>query len=105
LIVSDEGYGSNEYIETTKPIVVVTGPGPGSGKLATALSNLYHDYKKGKDAGYAKFETFPIWDLPIDHLVNIAYEAATADLGDVNMIDPYHLKAYGLGSGELQPAI
>ncbi len=96
LIVSDEGYGSNEYIETTKPIVVVTGPGPGSGKLATALSNLYHDYKKGKNAGYAKFETFPIWDLPIDHLVNIAYEAATADLGDVNMIDPYHLKAYGL---------
>lgn len=96
LIVSDKGYGSNEYIETTKPIVVITGPGPGSGKLATALSNLYHDYKKGKNAGYAKFETFPIWDLPIDHLVNIAYEAATADLGDVNMIDPYHLKAYGV---------
>ncbi|MEA5046844.1 MAG: DUF1846 domain-containing protein [Petrimonas sp.] len=96
LIVSDEGYGANEYIETTKPIVVVTGPGPGSGKLATALSNLYHDYKKGKNAGYAKFETFPIWDLPINHMVNIAYEAATADLGDVNMIDPYHLKAYGV---------
>ena len=96
LIVSDEGYGSNEYIETTRPIVVVTGPGPGSGKLATALSNLYHDYKKGKSAGYAKFETFPIWDLPLDHMVNIAYEAATADLGDVNMIDPYHLKAYGV---------
>lgn len=94
LIVSDEGYGSNEYIETTRPIVVLTGPGPGSGKLATALSNLYHDYRKGKNAGYAKFETFPIWDLPIDHTVNIAYEAATADLGDVNMIDPYHLKAY-----------
>lgn len=95
LIVSDEGYGANAYIETTKPIVVVTGPGPGSGKLATALSNLYHDYKKGKAAGYAKFETFPIWDLPLNHLVNIAYEAATADLCDVNMIDTYHLKAYG----------
>lgn len=96
LIVSDEGYGSNEYIETKRPIVVVTGPGPGSGKLATALSNLYHDFKKGKKAGYAKFETFPIWDLPINHMVNIAYEAATTDLGDVNMIDPYHLKAYGV---------
>ncbi|MGI6048493.1 MAG: DUF1846 domain-containing protein, partial [Petrimonas sp.] len=96
LIVSDEGYGSNQYIETTKPIVVITGPGPGSGKLATTLSNLYHDYKKGKNAGYAKFETFPIWDLPIDHMVNIAYEAATTDLGDMNMIDPYHLKAYGV---------
>ncbi len=94
LIVSDEGYGSNAYIETTKPIVVVTGPGPGSGKLATALSNLYHDYKKGVNSGYAKFETFPIWDLPKDHNVNIAYEAATADLGDECMIDPYHLAAY-----------
>lgn len=96
LIVSDDGYGANPYIETTRPIVVVTGPGPGSGKLATALSNLYHEYKKGRNAGYAKFETFPIWDLPLNHLVNIAYEAATADLGDVNMIDPYHLKAYGV---------
>ena len=96
LIVSDEGYGANQYIETTRPIVVVTGPGPGSGKLATALSNLYHDFKKGKNAGYAKFETFPIWDLPLDHMVNIAYEAATSDLGDINMIDPFHLKAYGV---------
>lgn len=96
LIVSDEGYGSNSYIKTTKPIVVITGPGPGSGKLATALSNLYHDFKRGVNSGYAKFETFPIWDLPIDHKVNIAYEAATADLGDVNSIDPYHLQAYGI---------
>lgn len=94
LIVSDEGYGANPYIETTKPIVVITGPGPGSGKLATALSNLYHDYKRGKSSGYAKFETFPIWDLPLNHNVNIAYEAATADLGDENKIDPYHLSAY-----------
>ena len=95
LIVSDEGYGANAYIETHKPIVVVTGPGPGSGKLATALGNLYHEYRKGDKAGYAKFETFPVWDLPLDHLVNTAYEAATADLHDVNMIDSYHLKAYG----------
>ncbi len=95
-IVSDAGYGANEYIQTTRPIVVVTGPGPGSGKLATCLCNLYHEYKQGKKAGYAKFETFPIWDLPVDHPVNIAYEAATADLHDVNMIDTHHLKAYGI---------
>jgi uncharacterized protein (UPF0371 family) len=93
-IVSDEGYGANEYIETTKSIVVVTGPGPGSGKLATCLCNLYHEYKQGIKAGYAKFETFPIWDLPRDHMVNIAYEAATVDLRDEVMIDPYHLKIY-----------
>ena len=96
LIVSDKGYGANPYIETTRPIVVVTGPGPGSGKLATALSNLYHEYKKGVKAGYAKFETFPIWDLPLNHKVNIAYEAATADLRDENMIDTHHLVAYGV---------
>lgn len=95
-IVSDEGYGANEYIKTTKPIIVLTGPGPGSGKLATALCNMYHDYKKGVKAGYAKFETFPIWDLPLDHMVNVAYEAATADLRDRNMIDKYHLEAYGI---------
>ncbi|MFV0391843.1 MAG: DUF1846 domain-containing protein [Paludibacteraceae bacterium] len=95
-IVSDTGYGKNEYIQTTRPIVVVTGPGPGSGKLATCLGNLYHDYRRGIKAGYAKFETFPIWDLPLDHLVNIAYEAATADLRDRNMIDEHHLKAYGI---------
>ena len=94
-IVSDEGYGSNEYIVTTRPIVVVTGPGPGSGKLATCLCNLYHEYKKGIKAGYAKFETFPAWDLPLNHLVNIAYESATADLKDVNMVDTHHLEAYG----------
>lgn len=93
-IVSDKGYGANEYIKTTKPIVIVTGPGPGSGKLATCLCNLYHDYKNGIKAGYAKFETFPIWDIPIDHKVNIAYEAATADLRDEVMIDEHHLKAY-----------
>ncbi len=95
-IVSDEGYGANEYIKTEKPIVVVTGPGPGSGKLATCLCNLYHEYKRGVKAGYAKFETFPIWDLPLNHKVNIAYEAATADLRDRNMIDSYHLAAYGV---------
>ena len=95
LIVSDEGYGKNEYIETTRPLVVVTAPGPGSGKMATCLSQLYHEYKRGVKAGYAKFETFPIWNLPLDHPVNLAYEAATADLDDVNMIDPYHLAAYG----------
>ena len=95
-IVSDEGYGKNEYISTTKPIIVVTGPGPGSGKLATCLNNLYHDYKNGSKAGYAKFETFPIWDLPLNHMVNVAYESATADLRDRNMIDPYHLKTYGI---------
>ena len=95
VIVSDEGYGANPYIETSKPLVVVTAPGPGSGKLATCLSQLYHEYKRGVRAGYAKFETFPIWNLPLRHPVNVAYEAATADLGDVNMIDPYHLEAYG----------
>ncbi len=97
-IVSDQGYGANEYITTEKPIVIVTGPGPGSGKLGTCLSNLYHDYKKGFKAGYAKFETFPIWDLPIDHKVNIAYEAATVDLGDVVMIDQDHLDAYNVSA-------
>lgn len=96
LIVSDQGYGANEYIKTTKPIVIVTGPGPGSGKLATCLCNLYHEYKKGVKAGYAKFETFPIWDLPIDHKVNVAYEAATVDLKDEVLIDTYHLKAYNI---------
>ncbi|MBU0672293.1 MAG: DUF1846 domain-containing protein [Candidatus Margulisbacteria bacterium] len=94
LIVSDEGYGANEYIKTKKPIVVVTGPGPGSGKLATCLSQLYHDHKQGIKSGYAKFETFPIWNLPLKHPVNIAYEAATADIKDFNMIDPFHLEAY-----------
>ena len=95
LIVSDEGYGKNEYIETTRPLVVVTAPGPGSGKMATCLSQLYHEYKRGICAGYAKFETFPIWNIPLKHPVNLAYEAATADLNDVNMIDPFHLEAYG----------
>ncbi|MFW6290153.1 MAG: DUF1846 domain-containing protein [Mariniphaga sp.] len=94
LIVSDQGYGANPYIETTKPIVVVTGPGPGSGKLATCLSNIYHEYRHGKQAGYAKFETFPIWDLPVDHKVNVAYEAATVDLDDKVLIDTHHLNAY-----------
>lgn len=96
LIVSDEGYGKNQYIETTKPLVVVTAPGPGSGKMATCLSQLYHEHKRGIKAGYAKFETFPIWNLPLKHPVNLAYEAATADLNDVNMIDPFHLEAYGV---------
>ena len=96
LIVSEEGYGANPYIVTTKPIVVVTGPGPGSGKLATALSQLYHERKRGVRAGYAKFETFPIWNLPLKHPVNIAYEAATADLYDVNVIDSHHLDAYNI---------
>jgi uncharacterized protein (UPF0371 family) len=95
LIVSDEGYGANAYIETTKPLVVVTGPGPGSGKLATCLSQLYHEHKRGRHAGYSKFETFPIWNIPLHHPVNVAYEAATADLRDVNLIDPFHLEAYG----------
>jgi len=95
LIVSDEGYGANTYIETKRPLVVVTGPGPGSGKLGTCLSQLYHAYKRGVRAGYAKFETFPIWNLPLKHPVNVAYEAATADLRDVNLIDPFHLEAYG----------
>ena len=95
LIVSDEGFGRNEYIETTRGLVVVTAPGPGSGKMATCLSQLYHEHKRGVSAGYAKFETFPIWNLPLKHPVNLAYEAATADLDDVNMIDPFHLEAYG----------
>ena len=94
-VVSDEGYGKNEYIETTRELVVVTAPGPGSGKLATCMSQLYHEHKRGMKAGYAKFETFPIWNLPLNHPVNLAYEAATADLKDVNMIDPFHLEAYG----------
>ncbi|MBN1641480.1 MAG: DUF1846 domain-containing protein [Anaerolineae bacterium] len=93
-VVSSEGYGANEYIETQRPIVVVTGPGPGSGKLATCLSQLYHEYRRGREASYAKFETFPIWNLPLKHEVNVAYEAATADLRDVNMIDHFHLEAY-----------
>ena len=93
-IVSDEGYGANEYIETERPLVVVTGPGPGSGKLATCLSQLYHHHQRRMEAGYAKFETFPIWNLPLKHPVNVAYEAATADLGDINVIDPFHLEAY-----------
>ena len=94
LIVSDEGYGANEYIKTDKPLVIVTGPGPGSGKLATSLSQVYHEYKRGIFAGYAKFETFPIWNLPLKHPVNVAYEAATADIRDFNLIDPFHLEAY-----------
>jgi len=95
-IVSDEGYGRNDYIETERPLVVITAPGPGSGKMATCLSQLYHENKRGIKAGYAKFETFPIWNLPLKHPVNMAYEAATADLQDVNMIDPFHLEAYGV---------
>ncbi len=94
-IVSDEGYGANTYIETTKPLVIVTGPGPGSGKLATCLTQMYHEYKQGIKAGYAKFETFPIWNIPLKHPVNVAYEAATADLKDFNLIDPFHLDYYG----------
>ena len=96
LIVSDEGYGKNDYVETSHPLVVVTAPGPGSGKMAVCLSQLYHEHKRGVKAGYAKFETFPIWNLPLQHPVNLAYEAATADLNDVNMIDPFHLAAYGV---------
>ena len=95
-IVSDEGYGKNDYIETTQPLVIITAPGPGSGKMATCLSQLYHENKRGIKAGYAKFETFPIWNIPLKHPVNLAYEAATADLNDVNMIDPFHLEAYGV---------
>ncbi|MFH1224001.1 MAG: DUF1846 domain-containing protein [Pseudomonadota bacterium] len=95
LVVSDQGYGANDYIETKKPLVVVTGPGPGSGKLATCLSQYYHDHKRGIKSGYAKFETFPIWNIPLKHPVNVAYEAATADLADFNLIDPFHLEAYG----------
>ncbi len=96
MIVSDDGYGANSYIETKKKLVVVTGPGPGSGKLATCLSELYYEYKKGVNAGYAKLETFPVWNLPISHPLNMAYEAATADLNDVNMIDSFHLEKYGV---------
>ena len=95
LIVSDDGYGKNDYVKTTRPLVIVTAPGPGSGKMATCLSQLYHENKRGIKAGYAKFETFPIWNIPLKHPVNLAYEAATADLNDVNMIDPFHLEAYG----------
>ena len=95
LIDSDEGFGRNDYIETTRPLVIVTAPGPGSGKMAVCLSQLYNEHKRGVEAGYAKFETFPVWSLPLKHPVNIAYEAATADLNDVNMIDPFHLEAYG----------
>jgi uncharacterized protein (UPF0371 family) len=95
LIVSDAGYGANEYIETEKPLVIVTGPGPGSGKMATCLSQLYHDYRRGHKSGFAKFETFPIWNLPLKHPVNVAYEAATADIQDFNLVDPFHLEAYG----------
>ena len=96
LVISEEGFGKNEYIETERSLVVVTAPGPGSGKMATCLSQLYHEHKRGISAGYAKFETFPIWNLPLKHPVNLAYEAATADLDDVNMIDPFHLEAYGV---------
>jgi uncharacterized protein (UPF0371 family) len=94
-ILSEDGFGKNDYIETTRPLVVVTAPGPGSGKMATCLSQMYHDHKRGIRAGYAKYETFPIWNLPLKHAVNVAYEAATSDLDDVNMIDPFHLEAYG----------
>ena len=96
LVVSENGYGKNDYIETTRPLVVVTAPGPGSGKMSVCLSQLYHEHKRGIRAGYSKFETFPVWNLPLDHPVNLAYEAATADLNDLNMIDPFHLKAYGV---------
>ena len=95
LIDSDEGFGKNDYVETTRPLVIVTAPGPGSGKMAVCLSQLYNEHKRGITAGYAKFETFPVWNLPLKHPVNIAYEAATADLMDVNMIDPFHLETYG----------
>jgi uncharacterized protein (UPF0371 family) len=97
-IVSEDGYGANEYVEVTRPLVVVTGPGPGSGKLATCLNQMYHDHIRGTRSGFAKFETFPIWDLPLNHPVNVAYEAATADLGDVNLIDPFHMEAYGVAA-------
>ena len=96
LIISENGFGKNDYIETSRPLVVITAPGPGSGKMATCLSQLYHEHKRGIRAGYAKFETFPIWNIPLKHPVNLAYEAATADLNDVNMIDPFHLEAYGV---------
>jgi uncharacterized protein (UPF0371 family) len=97
-IVSEEGFGKNEYVVTTRPLVIVTAPGPGSGKMAVCLSQLYHENKRGNKAGYAKFETFPVWNLSLKHMVNVAYEAATADLNDVNMIDPYHLQAYGIAA-------
>ena len=93
-IISEEGLGSNQYIPTQKPIVIVAAPGPGSGKLATCLSQMYHDHKKGINSGFAKFETFPIWNLPLKHPVNVAYESATADLRDFNLVDPFHLEAY-----------
>lgn len=96
LIISEDGFGKNDYIETSRPLVVITAPGPGSGKMATCLSQLYHEHQRGINAGYAKFETFPIWNIPLKHPVNLAYEAATADLNDVNMIDPFHLEAYGI---------
>ena len=99
LIVSDEGFGHNDYIETSRPLVVITAPGPGSGKMATCLSQLYHENKRGIKAGYAKFETFPVWNLPLNHPVNLAYEAATADLDDINMIDPFHFEAYEKTAG------
>ena len=95
-IVSDAGFGVNDYVETTRPVVIVTAPGPGSGKMATCLSQIYHESKMGHKSGYAKFETFPVWNIPLSHPVNLAYEAATADLADVNMIDPFHLEAYGI---------
>ena len=98
LVISDEGFGRNDFIETQKPLIVVTAPGPGSGKMATCLSQLYNEHKRGVNAGYAKFETFPMWDLPLKHPVNLAYEAATADLNDLNMIDPFHLEAYGVSA-------
>ena len=98
LILSDKGYGNNDYIETTRPLVVITAPGPGSGKMAACLSQLYHENKRGIKAGYAKFETFPIWNRPLKHMINLAYEAATADINDVNMIDPFHLEAYNVSA-------
>ena len=95
VVISEDGYGKNDFVETTSPLIVVTAPGPGSGKMSVCLSQLYHEHKRGINAGYAKFETFPIWNLPLEHPVNLAYEAATADLNDINMIDPYHLRSYG----------
>jgi len=95
VVISEDGYGKNDFIQTTRPLIIVTAPGPGSGKMSVCLSQLYHEHKRGVNAGYAKFETFPIWNLPLEHPVNLAYEAATADLNDINMIDPYHLRSYG----------
>lgn len=95
IVISEDGYGKNDFVQTTRPLIVVTAPGPGSGKMSVCLSQLYHEHKRGLNAGYAKFETFPIWNLPLEHPVNLAYEAATADLNDINMIDPYHLRSYG----------